>query len=286
MRIAVTGASGFIGQEFIRALPSSVNMILLSRKKQEGFVETDYSVDSLIPLLKGVDIIVHLASVRGKADQYDTFMENEILIENILKAMVSSDCKRIIFMSSIAVYSDPQNLPWKEGQCASPQTFYGLSKLTGEHLCRLYAEKGIHYIIFRCGIVFGLDHTARMISNFISRASRGEQLILTGKSIAKRDFVYVKEVARALVYATEGKLPDNEIYNLGSGEAYTNLEVAEAVNCCFENMGNLKCDETTAEQVINSYMCSEKLYRTGFKKEWNLRDALKDIKDGIEIESL
>lgn len=286
MKIAITGASGFIGQEFIKKLPTSVDVLLLSRRKREGYIETNYSIDELTALLQGVDLIVHLASVRGKSDKYDTFIENEILIENILKAMVGSDCKRIIFMSSIAVYSDLRNLPWKEEQCVSPQTFYGLSKLTGEYLCRLYAAKGIRYTIFRCGIVYGLDHTGRMISNFISRASRKERLMLMGKSIARRDFVYVKEVAGALMFATMGNLPENEIYNLGSGEAYTNLEVAESVNFCFGNIGNLDYVDELEEQIINSYMCSEKLYKAGFKREWNLQIALEDIKDGIEIENI
>lgn len=286
MKIVVTGASGFIGQEFVRNIPASVDAVLLSRRKQKGYIETDYSTEELIPLLRGADVIVHLASIRGKSDRYETFIENEILIENILKAMVNSDCKRIIFMSSIAVYSDQQALPWREEQCVFPQTFYGLSKLTGEYLCQLYAAKGIQYTVFRCGIVYGLDHTERMISNFIRCASRREQLVLTGKSVAKRDFIYVKEVVGALIFVVLGNFPENEIYNLGSGEAYTNLEVAETVNHCFGNVGNLDYDSGVTEQIIDSYMCSDKLYSAGFKKAWSLQAALKDIKDGIKSENI
>lgn len=285
MKIAVTGASGFIGQEFMKALPASVEVLRLSRSKRAAYVETDYSVDGLITLLEGVDLIVHLASVRGTSNSYDAFIKNEILIENILKAMVGSNCKRVIFMSSIAVYSDQQNMPWREDQRALPQTFYGLSKLTGEHLCQLYAAKGINYTIFRCGIVYGMDYTRRIISNFICRAARKDQLILTGQSIARRDFVYVKEVARALVWAIE-KIPENEIYNLGSGEAYTNLELAKNINLCFENEGNLVYIDNVEEQIINSYMSSEKLRRAGFVHEWNLHAALEDIKGGIGSEDL
>lgn len=282
MRIAVTGASGFIGREFVKTLPDSVDLLLLSRHKRTGYTETDYSYDSLIHLLSNADLVVHLASVRGHADNYGVFQENEILTENILKAMCASGCRHIIYMSSIAVYSDQIQLPWREDQKVSPQTFYGLSKATGEYLCHLYASRGIQYTIFRCGIVFGLDNIKRMISTFIRQASKKEQLVLSGKSIAKRDFVYVKEVAAALMWAAMEMFSESETYNLGSGEAYTNLEIAEEVNVCFENVGNLVYNDSVEEQVINSYMSSDKLYSVGYKRKWTLQTALEDIKDEIK----
>ena len=203
-------------------------------------------------------------------------------MDNILKAMLQCGCRRIIFMSSLAVYSDQAMIPWQEDQRTSPQTFYGLRKLTGEYLCQLYSSKGIEYTIFRCGIVYGLDHTKRMISVFIDQASKKETLHLTGKSVAKRDFIYVKEVVNALNWAIGSNSSINETFNLGSREAYRNLEVAEMINNCFGNQGNLEYDDSVPEQVINSYMESSKIERAGYKYRYNIVSALNDIKDGIE----
>lgn len=286
MKIAVTGASGFIGREFLKIISPDIEVIALTRNKKDGFLITDYSVENLILLLKGVDTIVHLASIRGASDSYNTFIENEILIENILKAMTATDCKRIIYMSSISVYSDQESLPWVEKQCVSPQTFYGLSKITGEHLCRLYAEKGIQYIIFRCAIVYGLDHSKRMISNFIDRAFCKKTLILRGRSTAKRDFIYVKEIASVLCWAVEGKLTENETYNLGSNEAYTNYEIAVSINKCFENSDNFEYIDNIRESIINSYMNSDKLFGTGYVKQWNFADSLEDIKKDMHEQKI
>lgn len=286
MRIAITGASGFIGSEFRKNLIPDWDIVALSRTEKEGFWETDYSVESLTRAFDNVDIVIHLASIRGKAEEYSAFTKNEILIENILKAMLACRCKRIIFMSSLAVYSDQKRVPWSEEQCVCPQTFYGLSKLAGEYLCQLYASKGITYTILRCGIVYGLDHTKRMISNFIDQAYRKEMLCLTGKSVNKRDFVYVKEVVKVLNWAVQTSDLDNQIINLSSGEAYTNLEIAEAVNECFDNVGNLKYDDTAPENIINSYMSADKLRELGFKHDYSLKSALIDIKEGIQGENI
>ena len=282
MRIIITGASGNIGSKLLDAVNKKGDSVIgLTRGQHDGLVSTDYNVESLSDIFSGADVVVHLASKRGSADDYRSFIENEITTENILKAMLIAKVPRIIFMSSIAVYSDKESLPWSETQYPTPQTFYGLSKLTCEYLCKQYSKKDINYIILRCGIVYGNDNTKRMISAFINEAIAKTTLILRGKSVAKRDFIYVKDVVSALlwgIYQYEGK---NEIFNLGSGTALTNLEVANAVNDCFENSGNLNYENTVEEYIINSYMDSSKIQGAGFSTSFSFISALRDIRNDM-----
>ena len=282
MKIIITGASGNIGSKLFDIIKAKEdNVIGLTRGQRDGLVNTDYSVDNLSEIFTDADIIVHLASKRGSADDYQSFADNEIITENILKAMVIAKVSKIIFMSSIAVYSDKENLPWKETQYPSPQTFYGLSKLTCEYLCKEYSKKGINYIILRCGIVYGDDNTKRMVSAFINEAIAKTTLVLRGKSIAKRDFIYVKDVVAALLWSINLHENNNEIFNLGSGTALTNLEVANTVNDCFDNSGNLIYENDVKENIINSYMDSTKIYRAGFSTSYSFTSALKDIRKDI-----
>ena len=281
MKTIITGASGNIGSKLFAALKENYRdtVVGLSRVHHEGLEMTDYSVESLVNIFQNADLVIHLASRRGIAEDYQTFAENEIITDNILKAMLASGVRRIVFMSSVAVYSDEAKLPWKEDQYPIPQSFYGLSKLTCEYLCRQYSMKGIDYTILRCGIVYGGDHSKRMISTFIDKASAKDTLLLSGKSIAKRDFIYVKDVVSALLWSIYETPEKNQIYNLGSGEPMTNLEAALTVNRCMDNAGNLIYEDSVRETVADSYMDISKITEAGFHCSFTLQSALQDIRN-------
>lgn len=280
MRVVVTGASGLIGSSLMSQLEDKADVIGLTRNDDTNLlVKTDYSVESLLPLLENADIVVHLAAIRGRGDDYQHFTGNAILTENILKAAVGAGVKRIIYMSSIAVYSDESKTPWTEDQVLQPQTFYGLSKITGEHLCFLYSRKGIEYTILRCGIVLGITNNNRMTDLFIRNAANKLPITVKGKSIARRDFIYLKDVVNALCWSIFEDRQVNQIYNLGSGCSYTNLQIAEETNRAFGNEGNLVYLSEFSEGIKDSRMDSSKLKAAGFNWEYNLRTALNDIRE-------
>ncbi|MCD8011769.1 MAG: NAD(P)-dependent oxidoreductase [Lachnospiraceae bacterium] len=281
MKIAVTGASGFIGQELIRLFNNTdYEIVALSRsRKDKNFIETNYSVDSLTNAFKNVDVVIHLAAIRGgdSALGYGTFRENEILTENILKAMANCKASKIIYLSSISVYSDIQKLPWCEDQAVTPCNFYGLSKLTCEHLCRLYSKKGIESVIFRCAHVLGYEDKGYMLSKFLKAAAEKNTLCVRGKSIAKREFIYVKDVARAIIWAIDNSKVCG-VFNLGIDCAYTNLEVAQVINRVFQNEDNLEYQDDLTEGINSSYMLSEKIRCYGFNIKYDLQSGIKDIR--------
>lgn len=286
MKVAVTGASGFIAKEVISLfVQNNVDFIALTRKNSlecECYVETDYSVDHLISILKDVQIVVHLAAIRGKDNSlgYEEFRENEALTENILKAMAKVGVKKIIYMSSISVYSTLNQLPWSEKQIPYPTSFYGLSKLVGEHLCFLYKKKNIDSVIFRCAHVLGYEDNSYMLSTFLRSAALGKTLIVKGKSIALREFIYVKDVANAILYAVE-KNDFDGIYNLGIGKAYTNYDIAVIINDVFSNIENVEYRDRQEEGIDSSYMDISLLTNLGFNASYSIESAIRDIKAGV-----
>lgn len=278
--VVVTGATGLIGSALLAELKDKCQIHGLTRgETRENLLHTDYSIDSLTDAFQGANVIVHLAAIRGKGNDYQHFIDNAVLTENILKAAIIAKTRKVIYMSSIAAYSDQGLLPWKEDQPVQPQTFYGLSKITGEHLCQLYGHKDLDFTIFRCGIVLGITKNNRMTDIFIQKAAAGEPITVKGKSIARRDFVYLKDVVGALCWGVMEDQSHNQIYNLGSGEAHTNLEVAEATNLAFGNEGNLIYQDDCAEGLEDSRMDSSKLESAGFRCNYNLASALKDIRN-------
>lgn len=281
MKAAITGATGLIGRELTAELEKSgIDFICLSRTEQEDkkFFATDYSVESLAEILQGVDTVIHLAAIRGgnTSQGYAAYSANEVLTENILKAMTQAGVKKIIFLSSISIYSDVNTLPWSEEQKPEPINFYGLSKLTCEHLCFQYEKKGINPLVFRCTHVLGYEEKGYMLEIFMKNAYNKKILTVKGKSVAKREFIYVKDVAKALCFALS-RPEMTGVFNLGTGESLTNLEVAEKINAVFNNDGNIEYLSELSEGIQSSYMTSKKLTDYGFIPEYSFSSGVEDI---------
>ena len=284
MNIAITGGSGFLGHEVVSAVINSQDTpILLGRNQVNANCEsrvTDYSTTSLIQALNGVDAVIHLAAKRGANGKLSDFDENILITYNLYNACVELGIKNVIFASSISVYSDVNLIPWTESQIATPNNLYGISKITCENIGSLFSnEFGLKIKNLRIGHIFGANEkNGYMINTFINNAFNKNQLFVKGKSIAKREFVYVKDVARAMLIALN-KEDVHDTFNVGGGTAYTNYEIAEMVNAVFNNEGNLayepNCDEGISSSLMDATYANTVL---GYSPKWSFFEALEDIK--------
>lgn len=251
---------------------------------------TDYSVDSLRTAVRSCDAVVHLAGVKGADGSMQKFSENEFITENILEAMRLESVPHIIFASSRLVYSDPAQIPWQESQPTEPANNYGISKAACEHLCMLYARKyGIRYSIVRIAQVLGIgEGTRNMINVFIDSASSHKQLRVMGKSTARRQYIYTKDLAEIivrLIYRGDS-CENNNVYrnseslilNAGMPGAYTNLEIAQLMNRVFENPLPIDYDPSFPETITSSQTdVSLLIKKTGFTPR-NMEEALIDLR--------
>lgn len=288
MKIAITGASGYIGQEVRKRLLGNADIYCLTRSSPVDtgvctWLETDYSIDSLCNILIGIDCVIHLAAIRGTHGTIADYQENEYLTENILLAMGNCGVPHIIFASSIAVYSDVRAIPWKEDMVLTPKTLYGITKATCEHLCALYSKKyGFTYTILRIAQVLGQQEKIRgMINNFIDLAARGEQLTVIGKSIASRQYIYVNDLSEAIVKCALHPARKNIVFNIGMEKAYTNYQIAEIINDVFENPTSIEYKKELSENVESTYMDIHRYKEQLSLKPKNLSEAIAEIKERL-----
>jgi UDP-glucose 4-epimerase len=288
MKIAITGGSGFLGKEVISLIeknrvetPIILGRLQSSEDNKNQYRQTNYTTESLKDVLKDIDSVIHLAAVRGANGAIADFHQNEIITENLYNSCTKLGIKNIVYASSISVYSDGKKIPWKERQVLSPKTFYGISKVACEYIGEIYHRKyGLNIKALRFAHILGeSERKGFMMNTFIDNAFQNKTLNVNGKSIAKREFVYVKDAARAIVMAMH-RPEMNGTFNIGSGEAFSNLEVALIVNECFNNEGNLQYNNSVEEEIEASFMDSSKAgYELGYHAQFLMKEALEDIKN-------
>lgn len=275
MKIAVTGASGFIGTELLAVLNkrTDVEVIGLTRGGADKadsprleWRDTDYTVGSLAEALQGADAVIHLAGVRGTESDPEKFAVNELMTESLLKAMTEAGVKRIVFASTVSVYDNEDLIPWTEDAPLKGRTEYGSSKIRCEELIRKYSDTyGLGYGIARIAQVLGAGERRRgMMNVFLDTAAAKGTLKVMGRSLARKQYIYVKDLSEVLAVlacgpemaegdhrnedlAVKDVINDNITVNVGMPKAYTNLEIAEIVNKVYGNSTPIDYDDSYPE---------------------------------------
>lgn len=291
MTIAVTGASGFIGREVLAELENNNKVIALTRDAagcdSSGcceWRETDYSYESLAEAIEGADVLIHLAGVRGTEDDQAKFVINRDITENLLRAMKAAGTGRIVFASTVSVYDDVKLMPWTEDAPLKGRTAYGESKIACEKLIEEYAENGeISYGIARIAQVLGEGERRRgMMNVFMDTARSKGTLKVMGESIARRQYVYIKDLAKVLCILACGNdklsIDDSIVVNVGMPNAYTNLEIAKIVNEVFGNTEPIDYDNSYPETAKPFCMNTSRMKSMLGYEAKDMRDAIIDIK--------
>ena len=293
MTIAVTGASGFIGKEVLAELETNHNnVIALTRNVEDHeasecceWRETDYSYQSLADAIGGADAVIHLAGVRGTEDDPGKFAVNRDITENLLRAMKAAGVVRIVLASTVSVYDDVKLMPWTEDAPLKGRTAYGESKIACEKLIEEHAKSGeISYGIARIAQVLGEGERRRgMMNVFMDTARSGGTLKVMGQSIARRQYIYIKDLAKVLCILACGNdrlsSDDNVVVNVGMPNAYTNLEIAEIVNEVFGNTEPIDYDNSYPETAKPFCMSTTRMNSLLGYEAKDMKEAIIDIKD-------
>ena len=286
--IAVTGASGFIGRYLLDLLRTDENISVAALTRSNAahdvgdrnikWLQTDYSFDSLKDVLCGTDVVIHLAGTKGfKTDPADFETDLEMM-KNILEAMAADKVKRIVYASSRMAYGDPGRIPWKEEYALKAETAYGITKARCEKMCSEYAEKyGFDTVAVRIAQVLGKgEGTKTMINVFQALAKEGRELTVIGKSVARRQYIYTKDLAAILKkLALMEDAP--EVVNAGMIKAYTNYEIACLINQAYKNKTPVNYKDEEPETIKSSIMDVSTMIKRLEYIPMDMRQAMEDM---------
>lgn len=241
MRVAVTGARGFLGRHVTRLLAELGQDVSPLGRGDDGrlrLIDSDPSgaAPALPALLEGHDALVHLAG--RSVDSLDTPLEaylapNVGLTEELAIAAATAGVGRVVFTSSRMVYPGHLTEPLRE-DCAEPaDSFYGLSKRMAEEVLALHGRRtGLTTVSLRVAQVVGDGDGGRgALPRLVEQALAGGPVTVNGAGAMVRDFVEVRDVARAvgLAVAAEASSPDGQLVaNIGTG-GFSVREMADEV---------------------------------------------------------
>jgi UDP-glucose 4-epimerase len=244
-RVLVTGGAGFIGshvsESYLEAGWEVTAVDDLSSGRRENvpagveLVEFDIRSDRLGELFRArrFDLVNHHAAqidvrVSVERPRHDASINIDGLL-NLIESARATEVERFIYVSSGGVvYGEPEDLPVAEPAPKLPLSPYGVSKLVGEHY--LYYYRKIHgqpYVALRYSNVYGPRQDphgeAGVVAIFSQRLRDGEPITVYGTGEQTRDYVFVKDVARANLLVSEIDLPDpagldDVAFNVGTAE--------------------------------------------------------------------
>jgi UDP-glucose 4-epimerase len=236
-RILVTGGAGFIGshvaEAFIKAGHTVAILDNLSSGKRENvpekveFFEADITdkegLEKVFAAFKP-DIVNHHAAQtsvsRSVREPWFDAEQNILGTINLLDASAKHGVKRFIFASTGgALYGDAATIPSNEDTPVIPLAPYGIAKASVEHYIRFFSQvRAIEPVVLRYANVYGPRQDphgeAGVVAIFLLKAFAGEVCVIYGKGDQTRDFVFVKDIARANLAALAGK---TGTYNVGTG---------------------------------------------------------------------
>ena len=248
MRVLVTGGAGFIGHHLSNILFELGHDVTvwdnLSTGKRErlhygiGFIYIDINED-ILPNQE-YDAVFHLASPTSVQESLENHLKYKWgcyeMTKKIFEWSVKNEVKYFTFASTAAVYGPTDRLPASETHEPNPISPYAEYKLKAEeYLIEESKNHDIQISITRFFNVFGEEQPhsgsyAPAVGIFLKQYKENIPITVTGDGNQTRDYIYVKDVVYALLSTIEKQSYSVDIFNIGSGEEITILDIAKSFN--------------------------------------------------------
>ncbi|MGL4616836.1 MAG: UDP-glucose 4-epimerase GalE [Mycoplasmoidaceae bacterium] len=262
MKVLVTGGAGYIGSHAVYLLIEKGYDVVIIDNMSKGFesnihpdakfyktdIRDEKELEKIFLIEKDISAVIHFAGLivvpESVLKPLDYFNNNTYGVEILLRICTKFNIKNFVFSSTAAVYGEPKNIPILEDDIKEPINPYGESKLAAEAIIRGWANaNNSNYVIFRYFNVAGTHDNGKigikslkpthLLPCVIKSAIDNQKFIVMGTDYQTkdgscvRDFVHVVDLVKAHIIGLEWSIKNNksDIFNLGSGEGYTVLEV-------------------------------------------------------------
>ncbi len=300
MRFLITGAAGFLGSALANRLVKEGHTVRGLDDLSTGdpsvlspdvhFTRGDVNDrPKLWTLLQEVDCVYHLAA-RVLVPESVLYPReyNQVNVGgtvSLMEAMRDVAVRRVVFISSGAVYGNQEKQPVREDAQPNPRSPYAVSKLAAEYYVKtIGALWGIETVCLRVFNAYGPGQHlppvhAPVMLTFLRQALQNGTLVLHGEGQQTRDYVYVDDVVNAMLAASTAPGVDRLTINVGSGQETSVRELARLVIAATgtnpEVVYNPRSDGGPARLCADLTLAGEKLnYRPSTSLETGIRLTL------------
>jgi UDP-glucose 4-epimerase len=259
MRVLVTGGAGFIGSHLVERLLAEGHQVVVLDNLATGLRENVPTAATFLQgdvgrpadvddaFNHGIDAVFHVAGqvslIRSYTDPAVDLRTNVQGTLNVLAAALQHRVSRLLYASSMTVYSSSSPLPTPEDSPCEPASYYGITKYAGERYVHATAARrdlhsDFHITAFRMYNVYGPRQALNnpyqgVLGIFIGNLLRNEPITIFGDGEQSRDFIFVDDIVDAWVGALQNPECFGKSINLGSGRRLSINAVADEVLAAF-----------------------------------------------------
>lgn len=293
-KIYIAGHRGMVGSAISRLLLSEGYSNLIGMSSAELDLRNQHAVADFFEKEKPSVVIDAAAKVGGILANndypYQFIMENMLIQNNLIDASLKIGVEKFIFLGSSCIYPKLAPQPLKEAYLLTSDLeptneWYALAKISGVKACQAIRKQfGKDYVSLMPTNLYGTfdnfdlntSHVLpAMIRKFHEAKENGHSVVtLWGSGTPLREFLFVDDMAKAVVFALENTLPDY-LYNVGTGIDLTIKELAETIQKIVGHKGVINWDDSKPDGTPRKLMDISKMHQLGWKHQINLEDGVK-----------
>lgn len=234
----ITGGAGFLGINLVRYLMAKKHKCVSYDVAEFDYPEQDKieiitgdirDFDALKKAMKGADVVIHTAAALPLYTEEDIMSTDVDGTRNVLEAAAQNKVKRVVHVSSTAVYGIPDHHPLIEDDRLDGVGPYGKAKILAEEECLKYREKGMVVPIIRPKSFIGPERLG-VFALFYDWAAGGHGFPMIGNGKNRYQLLDVEDLCDAIyLAATKPKTKANDTFNIGAEEFTTMREDYQAV---------------------------------------------------------
>jgi GDP-L-fucose synthase len=291
-KIYIAGHRGMVGSAIWRALTAKGYTNLLGKTSKELDLRDQKAVSNFFETEKPEVVIDAAARVGGilanNKYPYQFLMENLQIQNNLIDTAHKTEVEKFIFLGSSCIYPRLAPQPLKEeylltGSLEPTNEGYAIAKIAGVKACEAIRKQfGKDYVSLMPTNLYGshdnfdlnTSHVLpAMIRKFHEAKVNNKPVELWGSGSPMREFLHVDDMADAVVFAMENKLPEH-LYNIGTGKDLTIKELAELIQKTVGHEGEILWDSSKPDGTPRKLMNVDKMKNAGWKASTNLEEGI------------
>jgi GDP-L-fucose synthase len=292
-KIYIAGHNGMVGSAIWRTLTAKGYINLIGVSSATVDLKNQQAVKNFIATEKPEVIIDAAAKVGGILANnnfpYQFLMENMQIQNNLIDTALQFGVEKFIFLGSSCIYPKLAPQPLKEqylltDSLESTNEWYAIAKITGVKACQAIRKQfNKDYVSLMPTNLYGTHDNFDLNSSHVlpammrkfheAKENSNAPVTLWGSGTPMREFLYVDDMAEAVVFALENKLPEY-LYNVGTGEDLTIRQLAETIQKITGHVGEIVWDAEKPDGTPRKLMDVSKMHELGWNHKVQLEEGI------------